>query len=46
MGMRRGEADEMNVMINMETYITICKTESQQEFVEWLRKLKQGSVST
>ena len=24
---------------NMETYITIC---SQQEFVVWLRKLKQG----
>ena len=27
---------------NMETYITICKIDSQQEFVEWLRKLKQG----
>jgi len=27
---------------NMETYITICKTESQQEFAVWLRKLKQG----
>ena len=27
---------------NMETYITICKIESQQEFAVWLRKLKQG----
>ena len=31
---------------NMETYITICKIDSQQEFAVWLRKLKQGSVST
>ena len=27
---------------NMETYITICKIESQGEFAVWLRKLKQG----
>ena len=27
---------------NTETYITICKIESQGEFVVWLRKLKQG----
>ena len=27
---------------NMETYITIRKTDSQQEFAVWLRKLKQG----
>ena len=27
---------------NMETYITICKIDSQQEFAIWLRKLKQG----
>ena len=27
---------------NMETYITICKTDGQQEFSIWLRKLKQG----
>ena len=26
----------------METYITICKIDSQQEFAGWLRKLKQG----
>ena len=28
--------------INMETYITICKIDSQHEFAVWLRKLKQG----
>ena len=27
---------------NMETYITICKIGSQQEFAVWLRKLNQG----
>ena len=27
---------------NKETYITICKINSQQEFTVWLRKLKQG----
>ena len=27
---------------NMETYITICKIDSQREFSVWLRKLKQG----
>ena len=27
---------------NMETYITICKIDSQEEFAVWLRKLKQG----
>ena len=27
---------------NMETYITICKIDSQGEFVVWLRKLKQA----
>ena len=26
----------------METYITICKIDSQREFAIWLRKLKQG----
>ena len=26
----------------METYITICKIDSQWEFDVWLRKLKQG----
>ena len=27
---------------NMETYITICKTDSQWEFAVWLRKPNQG----
>ena len=27
---------------NVETYITICKIDSQREFAVWLRKLKQG----
>ena len=27
---------------NLETYTTICKIDSQQEFAQWLRKLKQG----
>ena len=26
---------------NMETYITICKIDSQGEFAVWLKKLKQ-----
>ena len=31
---------------NMETYITICKIDSQWEFAVWLRKLKQGLCRT
>ena len=27
---------------NMETYITICRIDSQPEFAVWLRTLKQG----
>ena len=27
---------------NMETYITICKIDSQWEFAVWQRKLKKG----
>ena len=38
----RGGEDEMYGKSNMETYITICKIDSQQEFSVWLRKLKQG----
>ena len=26
----------------VETYITLCKIDSQREFAVWLRKLKQG----
>ena len=40
-GERRGEG-EMYGKSNMETYITICKIDSQREFDVWLRKLKQG----
>jgi len=32
----------MYVESNMESYITICKINSQQEFAVCLRKLKQG----
>ena len=38
---REGEG-EMCGTSNMETYITICKIDSQWEFTVWLRKLKQG----
>ena len=38
----RGGEGEMYGKNNMETYITICKIDSQQEFAVWLRKLKQG----
>ena len=38
----RGGEGEIYGKSNMETYITICKIESQQEFAVWLRKLKHG----
>ena len=38
----RGREGEMHGESNMETYITMCKIDSQQEFAVWLRKLKQG----
>ena len=38
----RGGEGEMHGKSNMETYITTCKIDSQQEFTVWLRKLKQG----
>ena len=28
--------------VTVETYITMCKIDSQHEFAVWLRKLKQG----
>ena len=40
-GEREGEG-EMYGKSNMETYITICKIDSQWEFAVWPRKLKQG----
>ena len=38
----KGGEGEMYEKRNLETYITICKIDSQQEFAVWLRKLKQG----
>ena len=38
----RGREGEMYGKSNMETYITICKIDSQEEFAVWLRKLKKG----
>ena len=38
----RGREGEMYGKSNMETYITICKIDSQWEFAVWLRNLKQG----
>ena len=37
-----GGEGEMYGKSHMETYITICKIESQREFAVWLRELKQG----
>ena len=38
----RGGGGEMYGKSNMETYVTMCKRDSPQEFAVWLRKLKQG----
>ena len=38
----RGGEGEMFGESSMETYITMCKIDSQGEFAVWLRKLKQG----
>ena len=38
----RGGEGEMYGESNTETYITICKTDSQWEFAVCLRELKQG----
>ena len=40
-GERGGEV-EMYGKSNMETYVTICKIDSQWKLAVWLRKLKQG----
>ena len=40
--MDMGRGGEMYGKSNMETYITICKIDSQREFAVWLRKLIQG----
>ena len=36
----RGGEGEMYGKSNMETYITICRIDSQWEFAVWVRKLK------
>ena len=38
----RGGEGEIYGKSNMETYIAICKIESQWELAVWFRKLKQG----
>ena len=38
----KGGEGEMYGKSNMETYTTMFKIDSQQEFAIWLRKLKQG----
>ena len=40
--MGKGEERVRCMESNMETYTIICKIDSLQEFVVWLRKLKQG----
>ena len=42
----RGEEGEMYGKSNMETYISICKIDSQQEFAVGSRNSNRGSVST
>ena len=42
----RGGEGEMYGKSKMETYITICKIDSQWAFAVWLRKLKQGAQET
>ena len=39
---KRGGEGEMYRKSNMETYITICKIDSQGEFSVWFKKLKHG----
>ena len=41
LGRGMGEG-EMHGKSNMDTYITICKIDSQWESAVWLRKLKRG----
>ena len=41
-----GEEDELYGESNMETYITICKVDSQWEFAVWLREFKPRLITT
>ena len=38
----RGGEGEMYGESNTESYITVCKIDSQREFAVWLRKLKRA----
>ena len=42
MDMGRGEERMRCMESYMETYISMCKIDSQREFAVWLRKLKEG----
>ena len=42
----KGREGKMYGKSNMETYITICKIDSQWEFAVWLRNSNMGSAST
>ena len=42
----RGGEGEMYGKSNMETYITICKIDSQRKFAVQLRNLRRGSLPT
>ena len=42
MDIGKGEEKVRYMKSILETYITICKIDSQREFAIWLRKLKQG----
>ena len=42
----RERESEMYAKSNMETYIAICKIDSQREFAVWLRNSNMGSAST
>jgi len=43
---QRGGEGEMYGKSNVETCITMCEIDGQQEFSVWFRKIKQDSVST
>ena len=42
----KGGESERDGESNMETYIMICKIDSQEEFAVWLRKLKRALYQT
>ena len=44
-GVEEGEGEKYGEN-NLETYITICKIDSQWEFAVWPRELKQGLCDT